>query len=136
MPRLTCALGLMLVLAAPAFAKDVCFVDNANFPNQYAFHGMKIPLKGRSTPIAGVFIAFGGKPSPIQGSLYRNKADGKFLIGIVVHSSLQTTNDFSATWTGDAFTLAGTAKIDTDGNNTGDGSLVLTPTSCREIELP
>ena len=137
MSRIRCASLLLALLAAPAFAKDVCFKDNAGIGNHYVFQGMKVPAKGRTTPIAGLFINQSGGTAPIQGSLYRNKSDGKFQIGIFIHSSLPGSNDFAATWVGDAFTFAGTAKIDADGTYTPDAqSLVLTATSCKGIELP
>ena len=138
MSRVVSAFVLTLFLAAPAFAKDICFADNAGiFGNRYVFTGVKVPAKGKTAAISGLFIGGAGtKFAAIQGSLYRRKADGKFLIGIVVHSSLQDTNDFTATWEGDAFTFAGTAKIDADGTATSEASLILSAKPCKEITVP
>jgi hypothetical protein len=135
--RFACALVLASFLAAPAFGKDICLMQNGH-ANVFVFQSVHIPAKGKTALLAGMYfvqgMSFGG---PMSGTIYRERSNGKLKIGVFVHSLNVDFNNFTLAWEADPATLEGTAVTDENGDFVSDGVAVdLVTVNCKTVELP
>ena len=128
----------MQASAGAAPAKNRCLV-NRDFPgsvplNTFVFHDVGSLIPGGSIPLRGIFFTQARKPAPFHGTAIM-AADGSVRLGLFVHSSAESTNDFTLSGVTDA-TFAGTLKFDSDGDYVPNGTLPLEVVSCDTIAIP
>ena len=134
----------LATVAAPALhagpaprQKDVCIVNlnTSGSPlNTFVFRDVKPLAAGGAISLEGLFFTSARKVEPVQGSAVM-AADGSVRIGLFVHSSAASTNDFTMSGIA-APDFSGTLNYDTNGDFVPDGTLVMTPTDCTAITIP
>jgi len=138
---LLCALVAIPAVAAPPArkaAEDVCLV-NLDFPggspmNFLVLHEVELPAPARSVPASGLFFTRALKLAPVHGSIAMAN-DGSVRVGLMVHSSASSTNDFTlAGVVGPTF--AGEWKFDNDGDFVPNGLLPMERVDCSTITIP
>jgi hypothetical protein len=125
-------------LAGPApKPKDVCIVNlgSSGSPlNTFVFRDVKPLVPGGAIPLQGLFFTAARKVAPAHGSAAM-ASDGSVRIGLVVHSSADSTNDFTVSGI-TAADFSGTLKFDSDGDFKPEGTLVVEPASCAAVPIP
>ena len=89
---------------------------------------------GQSVNVHGVFFTGAQKLEPFHGSVAISPS-GPILVGLFVHSSAQSTNDFTVSGVLDA-NFEGTLKYDNDGDFTPNGTLAMERVDCATFDIP
>ena len=94
------------------------------------------PLKpGRAVSLHGVYFVTGlTRIAPLDGSAAM-ASDGTVRLGFFVHSTAESTNDFTVAGITDA-TFAGTVSFDSDGDFTPNGTLTMQVVDCATLTVP
>ena len=131
--RLALAVCLFTLVTAPALAKDLCLTDGSD---HYVFTNVKLPKPGRSAPLIGQTV--GAPATPITGTMTRSGDGTKVFVGIVAHGMIVAVdqNGFTAVWTGDPKTLAGSGRFDNTGDLRSDGDINFSAVDCKTIVIP
>ncbi len=138
-------LALSLLTAVPAAAappsrraEDVCLVDR-EYPsgpvlNTFVLQDVGPVAPTRSIALHGLFFTRTLKVAAIHGSA-AVAADGTVRLGLFVHSSAASTNDFTLSGV-TAPDFSGDLKFDADGDFRPDGSLSMERVDCSTITIP
>lgn len=147
-PRQLLILTLGLLIAIPGIAAaaprrsepvDVC-LGNFQFgsgppQNTIVLQDVQGPLNpGRSTPLHGLFFTGARRVAPVHGSAAM-ASDGTVRLGLFVHSSAASTNDFTLSGLTDMF-FAGVLNYDADGDFRPDATLTFELVDCATITIP
>jgi hypothetical protein len=112
--------AVLVLVAVPAMAKDVCFVDTHG--NMFVIQKVKnVNKPGKTFPIIGYVFLVGNAPylSPISGTAV-GQEDGRVILGVRVHGMTgDTDKGVSALWTPGA---GASTHFDTDGDGTANES--------------
>lgn len=134
------AVVLGFVLAAPASAAaaghDRCLVNptgGGSF-NTFVFLEMPSPKRGASVAVQGVFFTGARKLAPFDGSI-ATSPDGTMLVGLFVHSTALSLNDFTMAGLLDV-QFAGSLNFDNDGDFKTNGALDVHEVDCNTIDIP
>jgi hypothetical protein len=136
-PLLPAILGVALAAPTSAAANnDVCIVNptgGGSF-NTFVIQDVQKLRPGESVNVHGVFFTGALKLAPFHGSVAVSPS-GPILVGLFVHSTAQSTNDFTVSGVLDA-NFAGTLKFDNDGDFTPNGTLAMQQVDCATIVIP
>jgi len=138
-PLLPAVLGLALAVpigAAAAPNKDLCLVSptgGGSF-NTFVIQDMPKLPPGESVNVHGVFFTGAQKLAPFHGTVAMSPS-GPILVGLFVHSTAQSANDFTVAGVLDE-NFAGTLKFDSDGDFKPDGTLAIQEVDCATIVIP
>ena len=132
-------LGLALAVptgAAAAPNKDLCMVAPTGGGSFNTFVILDMPKlgAGESVNVHGVFFTGARRLAPVHGTLAMSPS-GPILVGLFVHSTAQSTNDFTVSGVLDE-NFAGTLKFDNDGDFTPNGTLTMQAVDCTTIDIP
>ena len=123
-----------LLVAGPAIAKDLCFVDGGG--NIIVIQKVKkLKNPGKSFPVKGYAVIPGNMyAAPVTGTAVGN-SDGQVVYGVTIYNLLEGTNQsVTGLWNPESGVV--TTHWDTD----GDGSVNLSdqwdPMDCRDVVLP
>ena len=136
---LPAVLGLALVLPSVAAAgpnKDLCIVAPTGGGSFNTFVLQDVPnlSQGKSFLVHGLFFTGARKSEPVHGTLAISP-DGPVLVGLFVHSTAQSTNDFTVSGVLDG-NFAGTLNFDNDGDFKPNGTLTMQEVDCATIDVP
>ncbi|MEZ5293700.1 MAG: hypothetical protein R2745_21630 [Vicinamibacterales bacterium] len=123
--------------AAPSTrTRDVCLVSptGGGSLNTFILRDVKTLSPGGVIPLVGLYFVGTRKGAPLHGSAVM-ASDGSVRMGLFVHSSADSTNDFTAAGIVDA-TFLGTLKFDNDGDFVPNGTLAVSPVDCATIAIP
>jgi hypothetical protein len=133
-------LGLVFVLSegAAAAPADRCIVNRGSpggsILNFFIFKQVTALRPGGAIALRGIYFTPARKPAPFHGSAMMG-TDGRVRLGIFVHSSAESTNDFTLSGVTDA-NFVGIVKFDNDGDFVTNGTLPLEVVSCETITVP
>lgn len=124
--------------AAPAAkARDVCIAaptGGGSF-NTFVFRDVQPLTLGRAVSLQGLyFVTSSQRVAPLHGSAIM-ASTGTVRLGFFVHSTAESTNDFTVSGVTDA-NFAGTVSYDNDGDFVANGTLVMTPVDCVTLTIP
>jgi hypothetical protein len=133
---------LVLVIAVSGGAtadskKNICVVDRAGGTaalNTFVFQDIYALSIGRASSLRGFYFSSARHAAPLDGSAVM-ASDGRVRIGVFVHSSADSTNDFTLSGVTDSL-FAGTLSFDNDGDFRPNGTLVLESVNCGTIAIP
>ena len=139
---LSVVLGLAVVVAASAGAasapktRDICIVNPTGGGSFNTFIFRKVdPLSpGGAIPLQGLFFTGARKVAPFHGSAAMG-SDGRIFLGLFVHSTAQSINDFTIAGVTDA-NFVGTLSFDNDGDFVPNGTLAMELEDCSAIAIP
>lgn len=122
--------------AAPAAKRDVCVVNptGGGSYNTFVLRDVESLSPGRAVPLRGLFWTGALKVAPVHGSAVMT-AGGSVRIGLFVHSTAASTNDFTVAGVTDA-DFVGTWSFDNDGDFRPNGTLAMELRSCSSITVP
>jgi hypothetical protein len=131
-------LGLALVVPSVASAgpnKDLCIVSPTGGGSFNTFVLQEVPNLGggKSVLVHGVFFTGAQKLEPVHGTLAKSP-DGPILVGLFVHSTAQSLNDFTVSGLLDE-NFAGTLNYDNDGDFKPNGTLTMQQVDCATLVL-
>ena len=132
-------LGLLVAVpasAAPVAKRDVCIVaptGGGSF-NTFILRDVEALAPGRAILLRGLFFTGAQKVAPVHGSAAR-AMDGSVRLGLFVHSSAASTNDFTVAGVTDT-DFVGVLSYDNDGDYRPNGTLVMEPRDCDTITIP
>lgn len=144
--RLSVGAVLALAIALPASLaaetkKNVCVINRMDpgIPtspalNTFIFQDVDTLSPGKVISLQGVYFSSARKPAPLHGSAMM-ASDGTVSLGVFVHSSARSTNDFTLSGVSDD-RFAGTLNFDSDGDYRPDNTIVLEAVSCDGIQIP
>lgn len=141
-PALCIAAGLAAAVTVPAGAApgkphDVCVAaptGGGSF-NMFVFRDVEPLNPGRAVTLRGLYFATSvRKIAPLHGSAAM-ASDGTVRLGFFVHSTAESTNDFTVAGITDA-TFAGTVSFDNDGDFVPNGTLAMEPVDCATVTIP
>jgi hypothetical protein len=133
---------LTVLVAVPAGAapgaktRDVCIVNptgGGSF-NTFIFRNVEPLSRGGVIPLQGLFFTGARKVAPVHGSAAMG-SDGTVLLGAFVHSTAQSTNDFTVAGVTDT-NFVGTLNFDNDGDFHPNGALAMESVDCATISIP
>lgn len=148
MKSLRISLGAILALAValPASVgadskRTICVVnrDTPGVPtsqvlNTFIYQDVDQLSTGKVISLRGLFFTVTGRKAPFDGSAVMG-ADGGVRLGIFVHSTAESTNNFTLSGVTDEF-FAGTLGFDADGDFKIDAPLVLEVVKCDDVQIP
>ena len=102
--------------------------------NTFVFLDMPNLKPGSSVAVQGVFFTGAQKLAPFHGSI-ATAPDGSLLVGLFVHSTALSTNDFTISGLLDA-NFAGSLKFDNDGDFVPNGALAVQEVDCATVVIP
>ena len=119
-----------------ARTRDVCIVNPTGGGSLITFIMRNVePLRpGGAVSLQGLFFTGPPKVAPVHGSAAMG-IDGKVMIGLFVHSTAQSTNDFTVSGLTDV-NFVGTLSFDTDGDFVPNGTLAMELADCTTISIP
>ena len=123
--------------AAAESKKNACVVDRAGGTatlNTFVLQDLESLTTGRAISLRGVYFSSARKLAPVNGSAVM-ASDGTIRLGLFVHSSAESTNDFTLSGVTDS-RFAGAVTFDSDGDFRPDGTLLLESVSCDTIAIP
>lgn len=144
--RLSLGVLLAVAIALPASLaaetkKTVCVINRMDpgIPtspalNTWVFQDVDSLTAGRVISLQGTFFTAARKPAAFHGSAAM-ASDGTVSLGLFVHSSARSTNDFTLSGVTDE-RFAGTLTYDSDGDFKPDNTIVLEAVSCDGIQIP
>lgn len=133
-------LGLVVSLsgsgAGAARTRDVCIVNPTGGGSLNTFIIRSVdPLRpGGAISLHGLFFTGARKVAPFHGSAAMG-IDGTVVLGLFVHSTAQSTNDFSISGVTDA-NFVGPLSFDSDGDFVPNGTLAMELADCATISIP
>lgn len=123
--------------AAPSTrTRDVCLVSptgGGSF-NTFVLRDVKSLSPGGVIPLQGFYFVGTRMGAPLHGSAMM-ASDGSVRFGVFIHSSADSTNDFTAAGILDA-AFQGTLKFDNDGDFVPNGTLAVSPVDCATVTIP
>lgn len=121
---------------AAARTRDVCVVSPTGGGSVNTFVFRSVPSLGRGgvATLQGFYFSPARKIAPLDGSAVMS-SDGRIRLGVFVHSTAGSTNDFTLAGIVDA-NLVGTLSYDTDGDFVPNGTLTTTLVDCDSIVVP
>jgi hypothetical protein len=123
---------------APTAAKtrDMCIVNMTSTGplNTFVFKDVKPLAAGGAIAVQGLFFTTARKVAPFHGSAVM-ASDGSVRLGLVVHSSADSTNDFTISGITSA-DFVGTLKFDSDGDFVPNGTLPVELADCSTVAVP
>ena len=135
-------LGLAILVSVTAGAapggktRDVCVASptgGGSF-NTFIFRGVDALSRGGAIPLQGLFFTGARKVAPFSGSAVM-AMDGTVRMGLFVHSTAQSTNDFTVAGVTD-LNFVGTLSFDNDGDFVPNGTLAMELVDCAAIDIP
>lgn len=137
------ALGLSLVVsvttgAAPSSKmRDVCVASptgGGSF-NTFVFRQVEPLINGGAISLRGLYFVTGShRVSPVHGSAIMG-SDGTVRVGFFVHSTAESTNDFTVSGVTDT-NFVGTVNYDNDGDFVTNGTLSMAVVDCATVVIP
>ena len=148
MKNLRISLGALLALAValPASVgadskRTICLVNRetpgvpaSRVLNTFIYQDVDQPSTGKVISLHGLFFGASGKTAPFDGSAVMG-SDGGVRLGIFVHSTAESTNNFTLSGVTDQ-SFAGTLGFDADGDFKIDAPLVLELAKCDDVQIP
>ena len=137
--RLPLMLGLLAAVpasAAPVAKRDVCVVaptGGGSF-NTFVLRDVETLSPGRAIALRGLFWTGALRVAPVHGSAVMTSS-GSVRIGLFVHSTAESTNDFTVAGVTDT-NFVGTWSFDNDGDFRPNGTLAMEIRSCSTIAVP
>ena len=122
--------------AGAARTRDVCIASptgGGSF-NTFILRNVGPLSRGGVISLHGVFFTGARKIAPVHGTAAMGM-DGSIVVGLFVHSTAQSTNDFTAAGLTDA-NFAGTLSFDNDGDFVPNGTLAMSQVDCAAISIP
>ena len=124
--------------AAPgAKVRDVCVASptgGGSF-NTFVFRGVDPLSPGGAVSLNGIYFVTGStRLAPLHGSAAM-ASDGSVRIGFFVHSTAQSTNDFTVAGVTDA-NFVGNVSFDSDGDFVANGTLAMQQVDCATLRIP
>ena len=135
-------LGLALVLSASgdethaARTRDVCIASptgGGSF-NTFVLRDVEPLDPGEVISLQGLFFTGARRVAPVHGSAAM-AMDETVRIGLFVHSSAESTNDFTVAGVTDA-AFVGTLNYDNGGDFKPNGTLAMESVDCATISIP
>ena len=132
-------LGLLVTMPVSALAapkKDVCLVNptGGGSLNTFIIRDVQPLSAGEAVPLRGLFFTGARKVAPFHGTAVM-ASDGSVRLGLFVHSSADSTNDFTVSGVTDT-DFVGTWSFDNDGDFKPNGTLAMELRDCDEISIP
>jgi hypothetical protein len=131
---------LALLAAVPASAaapkKDVCVVNptgGGSF-NTFIIRDVLPLSEGKAITLNGLFFTGAMRVAPFHGSAVM-AMDGTVRIGLFVHSTAESLNDFTVAGVTDT-NFVGTRNYDNDGDFRPNGTLAMELRDCASIVIP
>ena len=117
-------------------SRDVCIVNltGTSPSNTFVFKDVKPLAAGGAIAVQGLFFTTARKVAPFHGSAVM-ASDGSVRLGLVVHSSADSTNDFTIAGI-TSVDFVGTVKFDSDGDFVPNGTLTMEPADCATVVVP
>jgi len=139
--RYVLSMTLGLLAAAPMSAtaapkKDVCVVaptGGGSF-NTFIIRDVQPLSEGEAITLNGLFFTGAQRVAPFHGSAVM-AMDGTVRIGLFVHSTADSLNDFTVSGVTDT-QFVGTWKYDNDGDFKPNGTLEMEIRDCADITIP
>ena len=136
-------LGLVAVMSLPgggaqaAKARDVCIASPTGGGSFNAFVLRNVePLNAAGAiSLHGVYFVTASRRLAAVHGTAAMAADGTVRVGMFVHSTAESTNDFTVAGVTDA-NLVGTLSYDNDGDFVPNGTLAMQPVDCATISIP
>ena len=137
---LSATLGLVLAVPASAAAapnKDRCMVSPTGGGSFNTFVFLDVPhlQAGQAVAVQGVFFTGAQKLAPFHGTIVTAPDGLRLLVGLFVHSTALSLNDFTVSGVVDQ-TLGGTVNFDNDGDFKPNGTLTVSEVDCATITIP
>jgi hypothetical protein len=116
--------------------RDVCIVNptGGGSLNTFIIRDVQPLSHGRAIPLQGLFFTGARRVAPFHGSAVM-AMDGTVRIGLFVHSTADSTNDFTVAGVTD-IDFVGTLKFDNDGDYVPNGTLAMQLADCSTISIP
>jgi hypothetical protein len=133
---LVVAAPVSAVAAPPKAPKDVCVVNptgGGSF-NTFIIRDVQPLSQGQAISLNGLFFTGAMKVAPFHGSAVM-AMDGTVRIGLFVHSTAESVNDFTVAGVTDT-NFVGTWNFDNDGDFKPNGTLVMELRDCADITIP
>jgi hypothetical protein len=139
---LSVVLGLALVVslnggaATAARTRDACIVNptGGGSLNTFIFRDVEPLSPGRAISVQGLFFTGARRVAPFHGSAAM-VSDGTIRLGLFVHSTAESTNDFTISGVTDT-NFVGTLSFDNDGDFRPNGTLAMEVADCATISIP
>jgi hypothetical protein len=135
--------GFALVVSLTAGAtpsnkeRDVCLAaptGGGGF-NMFVLRGVQPLIRGGAISLQGLFFTTGvNRVAPLHGSAAM-VSDGSVRLGLFVHSTAESTNDFTISGITDA-NFVGTVGFDSDGDFKPNGTLDMQIVDCATVDIP
>lgn len=122
--------------AAAARTRDVCIVaptGGGSF-NTFIFRSVEPLSRGQVISLQGLFFTGARRVAPFHGSAAM-VSDGTVRLGLFVHSTAESTNDFTVSGVTDT-DFVGILKFDNDGDFVPNGTLAMQVADCATISIP
>jgi hypothetical protein len=117
--------------------RDVCIASptgGGSF-NTLVFRDVDPLAQGGAVSLRGFYFVTGSqKLAPVHGSAVMG-SDGRVRIGVFVHSTAESVNDFTVSGIADA-DFVGTLNFDNDGDFVTNGTLAMQTVDCATLVLP
>jgi hypothetical protein len=123
--------------AAPsAKTRDVCIVNptGGGSLNTFIFRDVEPLSRAQAISLKGLFFTGARKVAPFHGSAAM-ESDGTVVVGLFVHSTAQSINDFTISGVTDT-DFVGTLSFDNDGDFVPNGTLAMQLADCSAIAIP
>jgi len=135
-------LGLAVVLpsdgrvARAARTRDVCIVNptGGGTFNTFIFRDVEPLSAGGAITVRGLYFAGSSRVAPFHGSAIM-AMDGAVRLGLFVHSTAESTNDFTVAGVTDT-NFVGTLSYDNDGDFVTNGTLAMQAIRCDALAIP
>jgi hypothetical protein len=132
--------GLMVALttgsASAAKTRDVCIASPTGGGSFNTFVLRDVPFlnPGGAMAVQGLFFTGARRIAPVHGSAAM-ASDGTVRLGMFVHSTAESTNDFTVAGITDE-NFVGTLSFDNDGDFVPNGTLAMQAVECSTISIP
>lgn len=129
--------GVMSASGAPATkTRDICIVNptgGGSF-NTFIFRDVESLSPAGVISLKGLFFTGARRVAPFHGSAAM-ASDGTTRLGLFVHSTADSTNDFTISGVTDR-NFVGALKFDNDGDFVPNGTLAMQLVDCATIDIP
>ena len=129
--------GAISASGAPATkTRDICIVSptGGGSLNTFIFRDVGSLSPAGAISLQGLFFTGARKVAPFHGSAAM-ATDGTVRLGAFVHSTADSTNDFTISGVTDT-NFVGTLKFDNDGDFVANGTLAMQLADCSTINIP
>ena len=122
--------------AATSRTRDICIVNptGGGSLNTFIFRDVEPLSRGRAISLQGLFFTGARRLAPFHGSAAM-ASDGTVRLGLFVHSTAESTNDFTISGVTDT-NFVGTLSYDNDGDFVPNGTLAMQLADCATIVIP